>query len=141
MKGDKIMANIKVGGKRPFHETIVEMIERSRGWTDNASQDLLKLIKNTSIPKGHEEIISAIDRVFCFKGGAKWRREIEQVKKTILRQNKPKSKEGGVNLNELQSEAEKLLSLLKDRQQGLFSWNQCMHDCLKNMHELTSRIV
>ena len=35
-------------------------------------------------------------------------------------------KEKGINLDKLQGEAEKLLSLLKDRQPGLMAWNEFM---------------
>lgn len=38
-----------------------------------------------------------------------------------------------MNLNELQAEIEKLLSLLKDRQQGCMSWNIFLEERLRNI--------
>lgn len=54
---------------------------------------------------------------------------------------KSSESERGINLDELQQEAEKLLSLLKDRQMGLMSWNGCFCERLKSMHALTSRAL
>lgn len=44
----------------------------------------------------------------------------------------------GVSLDELQQETEKLLSLLKDRQPGLMTWNEFMRERLTALHKLTS---
>lgn len=41
-----------------------------------------------------------------------------------------------MNLDKLQAETEKLLSLLKDRQQGLFTWNEFLHERLVSIHAL-----
>lgn len=41
-----------------------------------------------------------------------------------------------MNLDELQSEVEKLLSLLRDRQTGLMSWNMFLEDRLKKIKVL-----
>lgn len=38
-----------------------------------------------------------------------------------------------MNLDELQNETEKLLSLLKDRQPGTMGWNMFMKDRLQNI--------
>lgn len=45
---------------------------------------------------------------------------------------KPKS----INLDDLQWEAEGLMTLLKDREPGLMSWNMLLKDKLKNIHEI-----
>ena len=42
--------------KRPFHETIVEAIRRA---SSNELQCLATLIRETKVPKGHDEIIAA----------------------------------------------------------------------------------
>lgn len=47
----------------------------------------------------------------------------------------------GVNLDELQQEAEKLLSLLNDRQPGLMTWNEFLHERIKKLHALTSQAL
>ena len=47
----------------------------------------------------------------------------------------------GVNLDELQQETEKLLALLKDRQPGLMTWNEFLHERLQNLHTLTSKAL
>lgn len=41
-----------------------------------------------------------------------------------------------MNLDELQKEIEKLLVLLKDRQQGMMSWNMFLEERLKNIHKM-----
>lgn len=49
-------------------------------------------------------------------------------------------KEKGIDLDELQSEAEKLVSLLKDRQPGLMTWNNFLRERLEAIHQLTSKV-
>ena len=49
-----------------------------------------------------------------------------------------KSKEEGINLDELQCEAEKLVSLLKDRNPGLMTWNDSLSKQLKSLRDLLS---
>lgn len=44
-----------------------------------------------------------------------------------------------MDLNELQSEVVKLLSLLNDRQPGLFTWNQFLADRLKSVVTLAAK--
>jgi len=44
-----------------------------------------------------------------------------------------------MNLDELQKEAEKLLALLKDRQQGTMSWNLFLHDRLASIKEMIEK--
>ncbi len=47
----------------------------------------------------------------------------------------------GVSLDELQEEAEWLLSLLKDRQLGLFSWHIFLRKRLQKLHDLSSQAL
>lgn len=51
------------------------------------------------------------------------------------------TKKRGINLDELQQEVEKLLSLLRDRQPGLMCWNEFLHERIKNLHALTSQAL
>jgi hypothetical protein len=44
-----------------------------------------------------------------------------------------------MNLDELQLETEKLLSLLKDRQTGLITWNSFLRDRLCTIHALIEK--
>lgn len=41
-----------------------------------------------------------------------------------------------MNLDELQSEVERLLSLLRDRQPGLFSWNDYLRSRLSTIRKM-----
>ena len=47
----------------------------------------------------------------------------------------------GVDLDELQVETQKLLSLLRDRQPGLITWNTCMREQVQKLHILTSQAL
>lgn len=47
----------------------------------------------------------------------------------------------GNSLDELQVEAEKLLSLLRDRQPGLVTWNKFLLQRLETLHNLTSQAL
>jgi hypothetical protein len=51
------------------------------------------------------------------------------------------SEERGASLDELQTEAEKLLSLLKDRQPGLATWNMFLYERLQNLYKLTRQAL
>lgn len=44
----------------------------------------------------------------------------------------------GINLDDLQQETEKLFALLKDRQTGMMTWNEFMHERLVALHALIS---
>lgn len=74
------------GAWRPFHETIVDAIERCTSPSTGEITRLFELIKETKIPAGHDTIIAAIDRYFDFPGGSKWARDIRLVKESILAQ-------------------------------------------------------
>lgn len=77
--------------KHPFHETIVEAIGRCGSPSTGEILRLFQLIKKTKIPKGHDEIIAAIDKFFDFPGSGKWAHEIMEVKESVLSQ-KPTGK-------------------------------------------------
>ena len=47
----------------------------------------------------------------------------------------------GIDLDELQRETERLLSLLRDRQPGLMSWNEFMHEQLTKLHALAAQAL
>lgn len=131
---------------RPFHETIVDAIQRCPGPSSREFLLLFQLIKDTKIPKGHDEIIAAIDKFFDFPGAGKWTRDIREVKESILEQKQASAKktEGekkGINFDDLQQETEKLRALLKDRQPGLLTWNEFMQERLQNLHRLTSQAL
>lgn len=132
---------------RPFHESIVMAIKRldPRPSTGGIF-DLFELIKVTKIPKGHDEIITAIDDYFCFPGATKYSREIREVEESLIKQklasqNESCSEKEGINLDELQNETEKLLALLKDRQYGTSSWNSILHERLKRIHRMLSEAL
>ena len=80
--------------KRPFHETIVMAIQRSR---INEIFCLFDLIKETKVPQGHDEIIAAIDQYFnsdlnfLYKG--KYALDIREVKESLLAQKRETEKE------------------------------------------------
>lgn len=74
--------------RRPFHETIVDAIRRCSYPSTGEITRLLRLIEETKIPKGHDEIIAAIDAFFKFPGADKWAREIREVKESILEQKR-----------------------------------------------------
>jgi len=52
-----------------------------------------------------------------------------------------KNAKTGVNLDELQQEAEKLVALLKDRQSGLMSWNMLMKERVESIHNMTGEVL
>ena len=131
---------------RPFHETIVGAIQR---WSSPSNGEILRLfqlIEETKIPKGHDEIITAVDKFFDFPGAGKWAREIRKGRESVLAQKQASAKKAedekkGINLDDLQQETEKLLALLKDRQPGLMTWNEFMQERLQNLHKLASQAL
>lgn len=46
-----------------------------------------------------------------------------------------------MKLDALQVEVERLLGLLKDRQEGLFTWNILLGERLTSVHELTGQML
>lgn len=137
-------------GLRPFHETIVDAIERVDCTRELALLSLL--IKETEIPKGHEKIIVTW-RNRCEQlgdGDQGIDPEISGVPVNLLAQKqvaeaKAAEKSGcekkSVNLDELQRETEKLLALLKEREIGYAAWYMCLHDHLESLHKLTSQAL
>lgn len=129
--------------KRPFHETIVDAVHRCSSPSNGEILRLFQLIKDTKIPKGHDEIIAAIDEYFDFPGAEKWAREIREVVESLRDQKQASAKKTGdekkiINLDDLQQETEKLLALLKDRRSGLMTWNEAL---LQNLHNFISQAL
>ncbi len=52
----------------------------------------------------------------------------------------PEQREG-IDLEELQGEAEKLLDLLRNRQPEFMTWNDFMKERLEALHRLTSKAL
>jgi len=131
----------------PFHETVVNAIRNCNPSPSTGHiLQLFNLIKETNIPKGYDEIVAAIDDYFNFPGATKWAREIREVKENLLEQKRVSIEKSGddkksINLDDLQQEVEKLLALLKDRQQGLMTWNEFMQERLQNLYKLSSRAL
>lgn len=103
--------------ERPFHETIVNAIQRCSSPSSGEILRLFRLITETRIRKNHDQIILAIDKFFDFPGAGKWAREIREVKEAILGQKKVSAKKSvgkkkSVRLDDLQQETEKLLAIL-----------------------------
>ena len=135
---------------RPFHETIVEAIEKASNLDEVGC--LTELLQNTKVPQNHGAIIAAInenwERWLCDDG---WKNYVDQLKASLRQQKKKAESEAAAakasvekksfNLDELQQETEKLLALLKDRQPGLMTWNEFLCERLRNLYELTSRAV
>lgn len=71
---------------RPFHETIIDAINRCSAPSTGEILRLFQLIKETVIPKGHVEIVAAIEKYFDFPGAEKWADEISGVKNALLAQ-------------------------------------------------------
>lgn len=46
-----------------------------------------------------------------------------------------------IDLNVIQSEAEKLVALLEDRKPGLATWHMSLKESLRKLHALTSKAV
>ena len=140
------MQTTEHGAVRPFHDTIVYAIQRCPHPSSGEILRLFQIIKDTKIPNGHDEIIAAINKFFDFPGSWKWAREIREVKESLFGQKQANAKKAegekkGINLDDLQQEAEKLLSLLKDRHPGLMTWNDFMRKRLQNLHELASQAL
>jgi len=54
---------------------------------------------------------------------------------------KPIVPTGDEALDKLGSEAEKLVALLKEPESGNADWHMFLHERIKNMHELTGRLL
>ncbi|HSV94616.1 MAG TPA: hypothetical protein VLH94_01365 [Spirochaetia bacterium] len=126
----------------PFHQTIVEAIERCPSPSTGEIFRLFRLIRATEITEGHDEIVTAIDNFFDFPGAGKYAQEIRWVKECLETQKlKFAAVPRTMNLDEFQVEIEKMLSLLKDRQTGMISWYGFFLDRLKSLHSMISRVV
>ena len=70
---------------RPFHETIVDAIQRCSRVSSGEVFRLIQLIKETKIPKGHDEIMTAIDEHFSPRT-EQWAREVREVNESLMEQ-------------------------------------------------------
>ena len=79
---------------RPFHEAIVHAIKTYCVGTEGDEIILIfmEMIKRTTIPEGHDEIIAAIDKYFSNRAGV-YVQEIYEVKDCILHQKQLRQKE------------------------------------------------
>ena len=129
--------------RRPFHEAIVDAIYRCTSSLDSDGMVLLRLINETEIPKGRDEIATAIDK--HFGSSRKWEL-VREVKEGLLNQeqtavNEFASVEKGSSLDELQQRAERLVVLLKDRHPGLMTWNMIFREWLQSLHKIVSQVL
>ena len=77
--GRKAMAEAIEVTFRPYHETILDLIR----WS-STPDGLVTLICTTTIPKGHDEIIAAIEQNWGSLSG--WASEVTTMKSSILSQ-------------------------------------------------------
>lgn len=120
---------------RPFHETIVEAIRRA---SSAELECLATLIKGTEVSKGCDEIIVAWNerrKEMC------WGDEDLGVPAILLEQKNFEREKKSINLDDLQQEVEKLLSLLTVREFGLMTWHEFVRERLDNLHKITSQAL
>ncbi len=119
---------------RPFHEAVVDII---RAATLEGLACLAMLIRKTKIPKGHDEIIAAWNHRLAELGSTLSFgvvASLQEQKQASAK--KPEGEKKSVNNEELIQETERLLSLLKERECGMFTWHEAVHERLDKMHEL-----
>ena len=123
-----------------FHEVIVELIDTA---TPTGMVYLADVIKATSIPKNHDNIIEA------------WKTRLRELEwnpndlgvieklcaEREVAAKKIDTKKQGIDLDILQGETERLLALLKDRQHRLSSWNEMLQLRIENFYKLTSQAL
>jgi hypothetical protein len=78
---------------REINETIIDAIRRCPNPASGEIFRLFQLIKETRIPKGHNDIVVAIDRFFDFPGAEKYARERRLVKDSLIEQETTAEKE------------------------------------------------
>jgi hypothetical protein len=122
----------------PFHESIVKAI-RTKG-SEEDFLTLAMLIESTKIPKGHDEIIAAIDE--CWGPLEYWKKNIASLKANLLAQKEAveasKAASQDFSLDILQGEVEQLFALLKNRELGLGTWHEQLRERLQNMQAILS---
>jgi len=121
------------GGSLPFHKTIVNAIS----WASNSELECLaELIKVTKIPANHDEIIRAWKRrVPCLSGDL-------GVTDYLLKQKKENAENGeGVEFNDIEKEALRLLVFLQAREVGDVTWHVAVREQLMTLRDLVSRAL
>ncbi len=128
----------------PFHKALVKVI----GEAVNQAELLLiaDLIKSTRITSGHDEIVEAYTkRVEEVLGIIKDDFDagyfdvifsLMEKKRVVEKENEDMV--SGIDLDDLQSRCEKLLSVLKDRHPGLYVWNQTLKQLLMGLNRIIS---
>jgi len=101
---------------RPFHETILETIRRCQSTVEMMC--LFKLVNETRISKGHEDIIAAIDQFFSFPGSEKWAPHIREVRKNLLAQKQATATESA-SVDDIEREIARLIAELNNRHPNL----------------------
>jgi hypothetical protein len=125
-----------------LHKMVVRVIE---GSSSEQLESLAEIIKRLNIVAGHNEIIGAWNgRRGMLRG------EDLGVTANLLKQKAEAEKKAekekagrGIDLDELQSEIEELLELLKNRQPGMsdMEWDGYVQKQLLKLHELASHAL
>ncbi len=92
--GGRVSASTLPGRPRPFHETVVNALER----VDlHGLESLLRLIEATKIPKGHDAVLGALDEVNRrLKGmSSGMRKKIRSATAAILLQKRMQEADAG----------------------------------------------
>lgn len=138
------MALIQVVNTGLFHTAVVRLL----GQVDpdplhGEVQPLLTLITMMKIDQGHDEILAAVDKYFAVWGRERWCDLIDPVREHILAQKAEAEARAneGINLNDLEQQARKLLSLLNDRHPELDHWNRAMRERLQSIYKIISRAL
>ena len=104
---------------------------------------LAVLIKTTKILKGHDKIITAWNerrKVMLWGTEDLGVPANLRTRQQAITENTWSVKKG-FNLDELQQETKKLLSLLENRQPGLMTWNEFLYERLQGLYKLTSQAL
>ncbi|MCL5410839.1 MAG: hypothetical protein M1324_03215 [Patescibacteria group bacterium] len=73
---------------RPFHETIIDAIERCPSPSTGEIIRLHRLIIDTVIPENHDAILEALRKYWDFQGSNKWAHEITEVAESLRAQKR-----------------------------------------------------
>jgi len=69
--------------RKPFHEVLVDLIDQTNVETLTSNLPILFKLASTNIPKGHDEIVRALERKMAF---GLWKNELELMKREVLAQ-------------------------------------------------------
>ena len=126
---------------RSLHESLIDNIR----YASSAQLEFLaEFIKRVEISRSNDEIDEIIAEWNKRREFKRWGDEDLGVLAHLLSQKQAttkKEKKVGVDLDKVQEEAEKLLSLLKNPHPGLSAWNEFVQKCLENLNSLTSQAL